>query len=78
MMRLCANCTQARGRWQAVRYNPRRPAEWPGGQHILDGRTSHTERRHDWDHKTAAQIALIEDICARQHLTNRLLELEAA
>ena len=73
-MRLCPACAIARTKWRRVVYSPWRPAEWPGGQHILDSRTSHAERRADWEKKTAQQIELIESICARQHLTNRLLQ----
>ena len=72
-MRLCPACQAARAGWLRLDYNPRHPSEWPGGQQILDARTSHTARRADWQRKTAQQIAAIEDRCARQHLTHRLL-----
>lgn len=76
-MKLCPACAAARTKWRQVIYNPRRPSEWPGGQHILDSRTSHTERRADWEKKTAEQVALIEGICARQHLTGGLPQAAA-
>lgn len=74
-MRLCPTCQAARTKWRQLHYDPRRPTQWPGGQHILDARTSHQERRRDWETKTAQQVQLIESICARQHLTERLLQI---
>lgn len=67
-MKLCPKCQPIRARWKQLHYNPRQPTEWPGGSHILDSRTSHAERRTDWERKTATQVALVEEICARQHL----------
>ena len=74
-MRLCPTCQEVRANWQQLHYDPRRPTQWPGGQQILDARTSHTERRKDWDAKTARQIEVIESICTRHHLTDRLLQI---
>lgn len=73
-MRLCPTCQAIRTGWRHLYYNPQRPSEWPGGQHILDSRTSHAARKADWDKKTARQIELVESICARAHLTDRLLQ----
>jgi hypothetical protein len=72
-MKLCHTCQPIRAQWLRLDYNPRHPSEWPGRQQILDARTSHTERRADWQRKTAAQVQAIENACARQHLTDRLL-----
>lgn len=72
-MTLCPGCQTARAQWLRLDYNPRHPTEWPGRQQILDSRTSHTARHADWQRKTAQQVQLIENICARQHLTHRLL-----
>ena len=74
-MKLCPACQAIRAGWQSLTYDPKKPAEWPGGQHILDARTSHAERRTDWESKTARQVRLVENICAREHLTDRLLLL---
>lgn len=74
-MRLCPTCQAARLKWRQLHYNPRHPTEWPGGQHILDARRDHTQRRADWDTKTAQQVRLIENICGRHHLTDRLLQI---
>lgn len=74
-MRLCPACQAIRAGWKQLHYDPRHPTEWPGHQHIYDARTSHDERRADWQRKTAQQVRLIESICARQHLTNRILVL---
>lgn len=72
-MKLCPACQPIRAGWLRLDYNPRHPTEWPGGQQILDARTTHTERRADWARKTAQQVQAIEDLCARHHLTNRLM-----
>lgn len=72
-VKLCPACQTIRANWLRLTYNPKKPAEWPGGQHILDSRTTHAERRADWERKTARQVQLIESICTREHLTDRLL-----
>lgn len=74
-MNLCPACQAIRAQWLRLDYNPRHPTEWPGQQQILDARTSHAERRADWQRKTAQQVVDIENRCARQHLTERLLRV---
>lgn len=49
--------------WRDNRYKPWAPTEWPGGSHIMDSRTSHTERAADWQRKNAEQQAATEEIC---------------
>jgi hypothetical protein len=77
-VKLCPTCQTVRADWLRLDYNPRQPSEWPGRQSVLDCRTTHAERRAEWRRKTDQQVQLIEDMCARQHLTHRLLLEEAA
>ncbi len=49
--------------WRDNHYSPWNPSEWPGGSHIMDSRTSHTERSADWDRKNLQQIELTIDCC---------------
>lgn len=49
--------------WRDNHYSPWNPSEWPGGSHIMDSRTSHTERGADWDRKNLQQIELTIDCC---------------
>ena len=63
MTLLCPACTQILHTWYNVIYNDQDPREWPGGTHIMDSRTTHRERRADWETKTARQITLLHEIC---------------
>lgn len=61
-------CRTHRKAWLAWRdhirkYDPNNPTEWPGGQHIMDSRTSHTTRRRSWIEKNARQMEIVENIC---------------
>lgn len=59
---LCGKHGAAVANWAKVVYNPRAPKEWPGGP-LMDSRTSHADRRADWERKTAAQIEMIKGFC---------------
>jgi hypothetical protein len=50
-------------KWRAVHYDHRNPTEWPGGQHIMDSRTSHEERAAGWDRKTREQLEAVAATC---------------
>jgi hypothetical protein len=76
-MKLCPTCQPIRAQWLRLDYDPRHPSEWPGQQQILDARTSHTERRADWQRKTDRIVTDIENRCAQQHLADRLLQVAA-
>lgn len=49
--------------WRENHYSPWNPTEWPGGSHIMDSRTSHSERSADWDRKNLQQIELTIAFC---------------
>lgn len=64
-------CPPQRKAWLAWRnhireYNPSNPTEWPGGSHIMDSRTTHTERRRGWIEKNAGQMEMVERFCRRR------------
>jgi hypothetical protein len=60
---LCPEHKRIARAYRDLRYDWRRPTEWPGGQHILDSRTSHAERSAGWDRKSREQIELVIAIC---------------
>lgn len=60
---LCPAHREMFRQWRENHYNPRRPAEWPGGSHILDSRTSHQERGRDWDRKNLEQMETVAAVC---------------
>jgi hypothetical protein len=64
----CPDCTKLVKQWRLVRYNPEHPMEWPGGP-LMDSRTTHAERRRDWERKTAERIQQILDTCRKHHTT---------
>lgn len=49
--------------WRDNHYSPWNPREWPGGSHIMDSRTSHSERSADWDRKNLQQLELTVACC---------------
>jgi hypothetical protein len=49
-------------KWQRLRYDIRRPKDWPG-QMMMDNRTSHQDRARHWYTKNLEQMALTEEIC---------------
>jgi hypothetical protein len=58
-------CPAHRRIWSAWRdhtYNSRAPKDWPG-QILLDARTSHADRRADWNRKNTEQMQLTADLC---------------
>jgi hypothetical protein len=59
---LCKEHERIRSAWVKFRYSTLHPKDWPG-QMILDARTSHEDRRKEWDRKNAEQVALTEEIC---------------
>lgn len=56
---LCPPCRELFRGYRENHYSPWRPAEWPGGSHIMDSRVSHAERDRDWDRKN---LQIMEDI----------------
>lgn len=60
---LCAAHQAIWRKWRDNHYNPRRPTEWPGGSHIMDSRTSHTDRGRTWDRKNREQMDLTAGLC---------------
>lgn len=61
---LCRTHATAWTKWRthSLSYDPRNPKDWPG-QHIMDSRTSHAERRRTWITKGREQLDLTENIC---------------
>lgn len=59
---LCPEHQRIGRAWRNNRYDPRNPREWGGG-HILDSRTSHTERAAGWARKNAEQITATIATC---------------
>lgn len=59
---LCAEHARIWQAWRNNHYNPRAPREWGGG-HIMDSRTTHTERAATWDSRNLAQMILTEEVC---------------
>lgn len=49
--------------WRDNHYSVWNPSEWPGGPHIMDSRTSHSERGASWDRKNLRQIELTVTCC---------------
>jgi hypothetical protein len=60
---LCREHARIWDGWAQLNYNWRNPTEWPGGSHIMDSRTSHTDRAADWERKSRAQLEQVERIC---------------
>jgi hypothetical protein len=49
--------------WRNHLYNSYHPTEWPGGSHIMDSRTSHRDRRYDWETKNEEQVRSVVRNC---------------
>ena len=59
---LCPEHARIWRAWRDHHYDPRHPKDWPG-QPLMDARTSHADRRADWQAKNAEQIAEVEQCC---------------
>lgn len=50
-------------KWRSNRYDRDNPSEWPGGLILQDNRTTHGERRKDWEKKNVEQMTAIAELC---------------
>lgn len=59
---LCAEHKRIWLAWREYHYDPRNPRD-PGGQLLMDARTTHTERAARWDEFNGKQMDATEACC---------------